>query len=49
MNIGQQVIIDSGLLLVEVKELAKDHLVVKALNDAEIGSRRHINLPGVKI
>lgn len=49
VEIGQQVIIDSGLLLVEVKEIAKDHLVVKALNDAEIGSKRHINLPGVKI
>ena len=45
VEIGQQVIIDSGLLIVEVKEIAKDHLVVKALNDAEIGSKRHINLP----
>lgn len=49
VGIGQQVIIDSGLLIVEVKEIAKDHLVVKALNDAEIGSKRHINLPWVKI
>ena len=49
VEIGQQVIIDSGLLLVEVKEIVKDHLVVQALNDAEIGSKRHINLPGVKI
>lgn len=49
VEIGQQVIIDSGLLIVEVKEIAKDHLVVKALNDAEIGSKRHINLPWVKI
>lgn len=49
VEVGQEIIIDSGLLLVEVKEVAKDHLVVKALNDAEIWSRRHINLPGVKI
>lgn len=47
--VGQQIIIDSGLLLVEVREVHQDHLVLKALNDAEIGSRRHINLPGVKI
>lgn len=49
VNVGQQIIIDSGLLLVEVKEILKDHLVLKAFNDAEIWSRRHINLPGVKI
>lgn len=36
VEVGQEIIIDSGLLLVEVKEVAKDHLVVKALNDAEI-------------
>ena len=34
---------------VEIKEINKDHLVVKALNDAEIWSKRHINLPGVKV
>ena len=49
VSVGQEIIIDSGLLLVEVKEINKDHLVVKALNDAEIWSKRHINLPGVKV
>ncbi len=46
---GQEIIIDSWLLLVEVKEIKKDHLIVKALNDAEIWSKRHINLPWVKV
>ena len=46
---GQEVIIDSWLLLVEVKEVNKNWLVVKALNDAEIWSKRHINLPWVKV
>lgn len=45
VTVGQQMIIDSGALIVEVKERLKDHLIVKALNDAEIGSKRHINLP----
>lgn len=45
----QEIIIDSGLLTVVVEEKHKDHLVVKALSDATIGSRRHINLPGVKL
>ena len=46
---GQEIIIDSWLLLVEVKEVNKNWLVVKALNDAEIWSKRHINLPWVKV
>ena len=49
VTVWQEIIIDSWLLLVEVKEIKKDHLVVKALNDAEIGSKRHINLPWVKV
>lgn len=49
VSIWQQIIIDSGLLIVEVKEILKDRLVVKAFNDAKIWSKRHINLPGVKI
>ena len=47
--IGQEVIIDSWLLVVVVKEIHKDHLLVTALSDAEIWSKRHINLPWVSI
>lgn len=46
---GKNIVIDSGLFNVKVLEKKKDHLVVKALNAAEIGSRRHVNLPGVKL
>lgn len=35
--------------MVEVLECGQDYLRVKALNDAQIGSKRHINLPGVKL
>ena len=49
VTVWNEIIIDSGLLLVEVKEKKKDHLVLKALNDAEIWSKRHINLPWVKV
>ncbi|HBB04824.1 TPA: hypothetical protein DCZ39_08315 [Patescibacteria group bacterium] len=34
-------------MIVVVEEICDDHLVVNALSDAEIGSKRHINLPGV--
>lgn len=36
VSIGQQVIIDSGLLVVVVEAILEDRLVVRALNDAEI-------------
>lgn len=41
--------IDSGLFDVEVIEISADHCLVKAKNDAIIGSYRHINLPGKKL
>ncbi len=41
--------IDSGLFDVQVKQIHKDYVVVKALNDATIWSHRHINLPWKKI
>ena len=39
--------IDSGLLEVEIMEKGSEYIVVKALNDFVVGSRRHINLPGI--
>ncbi|MDD3646631.1 MAG: pyruvate kinase [Candidatus Gracilibacteria bacterium] len=46
---GKCIIIDSGLFSVKVLEKKKNYVLVKALNSAVIGSRRHINLPGVKL
>ncbi len=43
------IVIDSGLLSVKVLKKNKWYVEVKALNSAEIGSRRHINLPWVKL
>lgn len=41
--------IDSGLFDSKVIEKEKDCLVLEALNNAEIWSRRHINLPWIKL
>lgn len=49
VSIGRIIDIDSGLFNVEVIEKTSDHLVVVAKNSCLIGSRRHMNLPGVKI
>lgn len=46
---GQIIIIDSWLLKVKVIEVKKTHVVVEALNDHSIWSRRHVNLPGVSL
>ncbi|NDK19644.1 pyruvate kinase [Candidatus Gracilibacteria bacterium] len=49
VNIGQIIRIDSGLFDVEVVEKTSDYIRVIALNSCLIGSRRHVNLPGVKL
>nr|MDD3720453.1 pyruvate kinase [Candidatus Gracilibacteria bacterium] len=49
VNVGQDIIIDSGLLNTTVLSKTQDYVVVEAQNGAIIGSRRHINLPGVKL
>lgn len=49
VNIGRVVDIDSGLLKVEVISKEDFGLVCIARNSHVIGSKRHINLPGVKL
>ena len=47
VKIGGIVKIDAGLLEVEVLEKWSEYIKVKALNNFVVGSRRHINLPGI--
>ncbi|MFA5917437.1 MAG: pyruvate kinase [Candidatus Gracilibacteria bacterium] len=49
VEIGQNIVIDSGLLNTKVVSKSKDYVEVEAENGALIGSRRHINLPGVRL
>jgi pyruvate kinase len=46
---GSTIVIDSGVFNVRVLEKHEHHLLVEALNCARIGSRRHINLPGLHL
>jgi pyruvate kinase len=46
---GQMIEIDSGLFHVQVVTKWVNYVEVEAQNDAMIWSRRHVNLPGVKI
>jgi len=47
--IWQVIDIDSGLFQVQVQEIHKSYLKVVAQNKAIIGSRRHVNLPWVRL
>lgn len=41
--------IESGLMSVVVKEVHTDYLLVESQNHCSIGSRRHMNFPGIKL
>lgn len=49
IKIWETIIIDSGLCNVKVEEIHDDFLIWEVLNTCIIGSKRHINLPGVKL
>lgn len=49
VSVGQAIEIDSGLFNVEVIKKTLDYVLVLAKNSCLIGSRRHVNLPGVRL
>src|SRR5271156_1735470 len=49
IEVGSVVIVDNGLLRMEALEKRENELVCKVLTPGLMGSRRHINLPGVDV
>ena len=49
LKIGDEVLVDSGLIQMEVIEKEPTHIRCKVLIPGELGNRRHINLPGVHV
>lgn len=49
VNVGSTVLVDSGLLRLEVVSKDATHVRCKVLTPGSLGSRRHINLPGVDV
>ncbi len=49
VRIGATVLVDSGLIRMEVLEKEETWVRCRVLNPARMGSRRHINLPGVDV
>lgn len=49
VEIGDVLLVDSGLMRFEVDKIFKDRLRCKVIIPGQLGSRRHINIPGKKI
>ncbi|MFH1498241.1 MAG: pyruvate kinase [Verrucomicrobiota bacterium] len=49
IHVGDIVLVDSGLMRFEVLEKQNARIRCKVLTDGQLTSRRHINLPGVKV
>ncbi len=49
VSLGNKILIDNGLLQLVVTKKGKNRILCKALTAGTLGSRRHINLPGVHV
>ena len=49
VNAGDTVLVDNGLIKLVVTEKKKNRVLCKVITPAALGSRRHINLPGVHV
>jgi pyruvate kinase len=47
VNVGATVLVDSGLIRLQILEIDATHVRCRVLTPGRLGSRRHINLPGV--
>ncbi len=49
MNIGDHILIDDGEVDLKVMEVEGDYLCCEVQNDGVVGSRKSVNIPGVRI
>jgi len=49
VKVGSTIFIADGSLVCQVTELKEKSVMVKALNDANIGERKNMNLPGTHV
>ncbi|MDP4203257.1 MAG: pyruvate kinase [Bacteroidota bacterium] len=49
LNIGDDILIDDGEIDLKVVEKTDEYLVCEATNDGVLGSRKSVNVPGVRI
>ena len=49
VSVGSQITVDNGLINFKVLSKESETLVCKVIHGGKIGSKRHVNLPGVRI
>jgi pyruvate kinase len=49
LKVGDKVTVDNGLINLAVQEIKEGELVCKVLDGGKLGSRKHINLPGIRV
>jgi pyruvate kinase len=49
VNVGDHVLVDSGLIHMEVVSKSRDRIRCRVVIPGLLGNRRHINLPGVRV
>lgn len=49
IRIGDVVVVDNGMIQLRVLEKRRNQLTCEVLTEGVLGSRRHINLPGVRV
>jgi pyruvate kinase len=49
VSVGATILVDSGLMRLEVLDLDATHVRCKVLTSGKLGSRRHVNLPGMMV
>lgn len=49
VSAGNTLVVDNGALLMRIEKAAEDRIICHVLTPGTMGSRRHINLPGVRL
>jgi pyruvate kinase len=49
VKVGSQILVADGAVMLEVTEIRSESVVAKALNNATIGERKNMNLPGAVV
>lgn len=49
VEVGNTLVVDNGVLLMTIEEVRQDRILCRVKTPGKMGSRRHINLPGVRL
>jgi pyruvate kinase len=49
IQVGDTVLVDNGMMRLQVLEKRQNRIICRVLTPGTLGSRRHINLPGVRV